>query len=121
MKDFSFQKIESIHGFFLHYQNQSFQDSCVLDVDFVIRDQAREYIARFRFTHPNSIKFESGGIFHQMSIEMYDIGDRGWENKKYEVIDYEDESLHFYCTDIEIISVREAGMKELSHGNYTSA
>jgi len=107
IKDFSLQNIEFIVGFFLNYQNRSFEDGCLLDIDFFIKDHEKQYIARFRFYNPNSIDFESGGIYHQMSIGIYDIRDRGWENKNYEVIDYEEDSLHFYCTDIEIISIRE--------------
>lgn len=107
IKDFSLQKIEFIVGFVLNFQNRSFKDNCLLDIDFIIKDQNKQYIACFRFHNPNSIKFESGGVYHQMSIEIFDIRDRGWENKKFEVIDYEEDTLHFYCTDIEVISVRE--------------
>jgi hypothetical protein len=108
IKDFSLQNIESIVGFVLNFQNRSFKDSCVLDIDFLIKDKGTEYIACFRFHNPNTIKFESGGIFHQLSLEMFDISDRGWDNKKFEVIDYEEDTLHFYCTEIEVISVRDA-------------
>ncbi|MBT2697205.1 hypothetical protein J7E79_07245 [Bacillus sp. ISL-40] len=107
IKDFSLQNIEFIVGFLLNFQNRSFEDNCVLDIDFIIKDKEKQYIACFRFYNPKSINFESGGIYHQMSIEIYDIRDRGWGNKKYEVIDYEDDTLHFYCSDIEIISLRE--------------
>ena len=107
IKDFSLQNVECIVGFFLNFQNRSFEDNCLLDIDFIIKDKEKQYIACFRFYNPNRIDFESGGIYHQLSIEIYDIRDRGWEGKKYEVIDCEDDSLHFYCTDIEIISLRE--------------
>ncbi|WP_066304356.1 hypothetical protein [Bacillus sp. FJAT-29814] len=107
LKDFSLQNIESIVGFVLNFQAKSLEDHCVLDIDFTIKDKEKQYIACFRFHNPNSIKFESSGLYHQMSIEIFDISDRGWENKKYEVIDYEEDTLHFYCTDIEVISLRE--------------
>ncbi|MBO0959888.1 hypothetical protein J1P26_09135 [Neobacillus sp. MM2021_6] len=107
IKDFSLQNIEFIDKFVLNFQNKLFEDHCYLDIDFMMKDKEKQYIACFRFYHPNSIDFESGGIYHQLTIGIYDIGDRGWENKKYEVIDYEDDTLHFYCTDIEIISLRE--------------
>ncbi|MGG3468463.1 hypothetical protein ABES02_13370 [Neobacillus pocheonensis] len=107
IKNFSLQKIESIDRFTLNYQNRSLQDSCFLEIDFNIKGKEKQYIACFRFNNPNKIDFESGSIYHQLSIEIYDIRDRGWENKNYEVIDYEDDTLHFYCTDIEIITLRE--------------
>lgn len=108
IKDFSLKNIECMDGFFLNFQNRCFENNCLLDIDFVIKDKEKQYIACFRFYNPNSIHFESGGIYQQMSMEIYDIRDRGWENKKYEVIDCEEDTLHFYCTDMEIISLREA-------------
>ena len=107
IKDFSFKNIEFIDRFILNFQNRSFEDHCLLDIDFIIKDKEKRYNACFRFYNPTSIDFESGGIYHQLSLEIYDIRDRGWENRKFEVIDYEDDTLHFYCTDIEIISLRE--------------
>ncbi|GHH99480.1 hypothetical protein [Neobacillus kokaensis] len=107
VKDFSLQNIENIHGFFMNFQNRYSGDNCLLDVEFIIKDKEKQWISCFRFYNPNRIHFESGGIYHQLSLQIYDISDRGWENKKYEVIDYEDDTLHFYCTDIEVISVRE--------------
>lgn len=107
IKDFSLQKIESITGFHLDYENRSFRGQCILDIEFLIHNQGKPCIACFRFHNPNSIKFESGGMFQQLAIEFYDISDRGWENKKFEVIDSEDNALHFYCSEIEIISLRE--------------
>ncbi|WP_040207383.1 hypothetical protein [Neobacillus jeddahensis] len=115
INDFSFQNIEFIDKFFLNFQNRSFEDHCFLDIDFLIKDHDKQYIAGFRFHNPNSIDFESGGIYHQLSIGIYDISDRGWENKKYEVIDYEDDTLHFYCTDIEVISLSETHYKMKSY------
>ncbi|WP_251554277.1 hypothetical protein [Neobacillus muris] len=108
IKDFSLQKVEHIDRFCLNFQNKPFEDQCLLDIDFVIKDQDKRYISCFRFYNPNSIDFESGGIYHQLSLEIYDIRDRGWENKNYEVIDCEDDTLRFYCTDIEVLSFREA-------------
>ena len=107
VSNFSLQNIEYIDGFHLHFQNRFLENRCLLDIDFVIKDNEKQYIACFRFHNPTSIDFESGGIYHQMSIEIYDIRDRGWGNKKYEVIDCEDDTLHFYCTDVEIISLRD--------------
>ncbi|MBD8069714.1 hypothetical protein [Bacillus sp. PS06] len=109
LNDFSLQNIESIVGFHLNFErSKPFENHCLLDIDFLIWKKEKQYIASFRFYHPNSIHFESGGLFQQLSIGIYDISDRGWEDKKYEVIDYEGETLHFYCTEIELMNVKEA-------------
>ncbi len=105
--DFTLQNIEFIVGFYLNFQNCSIEDTSYLDIDFLVKDKKKEYIASFRFYNPSNINFESGGIFHTMSVAIYDISDRGWGNKKYEVIDYEEDSLHFYCTDMEVMSIKE--------------
>lgn len=106
-EDFSLRKIRYIVGFFLSFQSESFECNSVLDIEFLFDTEEKQYIARFRFYNPESINFESGGQFHQISIDIHDIKERGWENKRYEVIDYEEETLHFYCSDIEIIDVKE--------------
>ncbi|WP_141434290.1 hypothetical protein [Bacillus sp. 03113] len=106
-KDFSLENIKYIVGFFIRFQSEYFEGNSLLDIEFIIEVEEKQYIAHFRFYNPESINFESGGQYHQISIDIQDIKDRGWEKKKYEVIDYEQETLHFYCTDIEIIAVRE--------------
>jgi len=40
----SLQNIESIVGFFLNLQNNSFEDKCLLDIDFIIKDKEKQYI-----------------------------------------------------------------------------
>ncbi|WP_335442492.1 hypothetical protein [Neobacillus drentensis] len=107
INDFSLQNIKRIYRFLLNFQNKTFEGDCFLDIDFIMKDKEKQYLACFRFYNPNNIDFESEGIYHQLSIGIYDIRDRGWEGKFFEVIDYEDDSLHFYCSDIEIISLRE--------------
>jgi len=107
IRNFSFENIEYIAGFCLKFQNRSIDDNCVLDIDFIFEEQGTQYSACFRFYKPNRINFECGGIYQQISIAVLDIRDRGWENKKFEVIDYEEDTVHFYCTDIEVISVSE--------------
>lgn len=108
IKDFSLKNIELIDQFLLNFKNNAADGHCFLDIDFIIKDKKKQYISCFRFHDPDHIDFESGGIYHQMSLEIYDISDRDWEKKKkYEVIDCEDHTLHFYCSDIEIVSLRE--------------
>lgn len=107
LKDFSLQNIEFIDSFYLDFNSGSLGGTCFLDINFIIKDKEKQYNACLRFYNPNNIDFQSLGTYHQISIEIYDIRDRGWENKIYEVIDREDHNLHFYCTNIEITSLTE--------------
>lgn len=107
IKEFSLENIGLIDKFVLNFQNKFSEDHCFLDIDFSIKNKQKQHIARFRFHDPDHIDFASGGIYHQISIAIYDITDRDWGRKKFEVIDQEEHTLHFYCSAIEIISVRE--------------
>ncbi|WP_413306293.1 hypothetical protein AA0X95_05480 [Bacillus sp. 1P10SD] len=107
-KSFSMHSdIKFIVGFFLSFQSEFSEGSSVLDIEFLIEVDERQYVTRIRFYNPDSIKFESGGPFHQIDLDIHDIRDRGWEEKKYEVIDYEESTLHFYCSEIEVIFIKE--------------
>lgn len=108
IRDFSLRKINYIVGFYLSFHNESLLDgSSSLDIDFIIEDESKQYLARFRFYNPESVTLRSGGPYHQISIEIKDIKDRGWEGKKFEIDDYEEGRLHFYCSEIEVMSVNE--------------
>ncbi|MGE8082127.1 hypothetical protein [Peribacillus loiseleuriae] len=104
---FSLQNIRYIVGFFLSFQNELPEKTSLLDIDFIYEDDKKQYIVRLRFYNPESINFESGGPYHQININIHDIRDRGWEVKNYEVFDYEEDTLSFYCAKIEAISVKE--------------
>lgn len=104
---FSLQNIRNIVGFFLSFQNELSEKTSLLDIDFIYEDDKKQYIVRLRFYNPESINFESGGPYHQIDINIHDIKDRGWEDKNYKVFDYENETLSFYCTKIEAISIKE--------------
>lgn len=104
---FSLYNIRYIVGFNLSFQNELFEKTSLLDIDFIYKDESKQYIVRLRFYNPESIKFESGGPFHQIHFDIHDIRDRGWENIHYRVLDYEEDTLSFYCTKIEAISISE--------------
>lgn len=107
LKDFSFRNIKFIVGFFLSFESELQEYNSSLDIEFIIEDAGNQYTTRLRFDNPETIHFESGGRFHQIHLDITDIRSRGWENKNYEVVDYEDNRLHFYCSDVEVISVTE--------------
>lgn len=106
-KDFTLQNIKFIVGFFLSFKSEFLEGTSSLDIDFIIEVAEKQYITRFRFYNPESINFESGGQFHQIHLDIHDIRDLGWENKNFEVTDYENSTLDFYCTEVEVISVQE--------------
>ncbi|WP_345241318.1 hypothetical protein [Pontibacillus salipaludis] len=106
--DFSLINIELLTSFFVSFYKELGENKSLLEVDFVIKDDnGNKFLAKFHFHHPENIRFESGGPYHQISIDIQDIRDKGWENKRFEVIDFEKDNLHFYCSDIEVISIKE--------------
>lgn len=108
VEDFSLTKIIFITGISVSFYKEFEESRSLLEIEFIIEDDnCKKYLAKFHFHNPEDIRFESGGRYHQTSIDIHDIRDKGWENKKYEVIDYEEDNLHFYCTDIEVISMIE--------------
>ncbi len=108
VQDFSLIKIKLITSFYVSFYKEVGENKSLLEIDFVIDDDnGNKFIANFHFHNPENIRFESGGPYHQISIDIQDIKDKGWENKRYEVTDYEEDTLHFYCSDIEVISIKE--------------
>ncbi|MBP1943578.1 hypothetical protein [Cytobacillus luteolus] len=107
VQDFSLINIILITGFSVSFYKEFEENKSLLDIDFVIEDiDGNKFLAKFHFHNPESIRFESGGPYHQISIKIEDIEDKGWENKRYEVIDYEGDTLHFFCSDIEVMSIK---------------
>ena len=73
MKEFTFQDIKFIAGFFLSFKTDFLEGTSLLDINFIIEDLKKQYITRFRFYNPESINFESGGPFHQIHLDIHDI------------------------------------------------
>ena len=40
-----------------------------------------------------------------MNTSIIDLSDRGWESVNYEVEDYENDRIHFFCREVEITGV----------------
>jgi len=51
--------------------------------------------------------FEGNGV-QVMGFDIHSIGDRGWEDLNFEVEDYEDGRIHFFCGRVRIIEANEA-------------
>ncbi|OZM58718.1 hypothetical protein CIB95_03880 [Lottiidibacillus patelloidae] len=107
IQDFSLINIKLITGFFVSFYKEFEENKSLLEIDFVIEgENGNKFLANFHFHNPQNIRYESGGPYHQISIKIQDIEDIGWENKRYEVIDFEGDTLQFYCSDIEVMSIK---------------
>lgn len=105
LQNFSFANIKCISNFNLSFQKEFNVHSSILDIDFIIEGNGNRYLVQFRFHNPQNITFESNGSYHQISLNIEDITERGLEKIKFEVEDYEENTLHFFCSEIEIISI----------------
>jgi len=107
ISDYSFFDVKLISDFHLKMFEEAFEKKAILDIEFVIESKDSRYKTIIRFHDPQEIKFESYGAYHQISLDIRDISERRWENLNLEVIDYEDDRLHFYCSKAEILDIRK--------------
>jgi hypothetical protein len=105
VKNFTLANVKCMTNFNLSFFRNWDVFSALLDIDFIVESEEESYLVQFRFRDPQNIKLESLGYFHQVSLEVKDLSKRGWENIKFEVEDYENDALNFYCSEIEIISI----------------
>ncbi|MED4284999.1 hypothetical protein P4679_24070 [Priestia megaterium] len=108
IQDFSYADIKYLTAFYLGYSSEISDHKAHLEIDFVIEDKNNKdnrILAKFRFRHPKQVYLDSDGTYHQIHLDIEDITDRGWENSRYKVLDYEEGTLSFYCSSVEVISV----------------
>ncbi|WP_460185706.1 hypothetical protein [Thermopirellula anaerolimosa] len=60
---------------------------------------------RFADVSDLSIKQFGDGDTQITGFDIADLSDRGWDRVKYEVQDYENSRIHFFCADIEVMDV----------------
>ncbi|MBO9128528.1 hypothetical protein [Bacillus sp. 165] len=107
ISDFSFFDVKLITDFHLKMFEEAFEKKAVLDIEFVIERTGTWYKTIIRFHDPQEIKFEAGGNFLQVSLDIINISERRWENLNLEVTDFEDDRLHFYCSKAEVLDIRK--------------
>jgi len=107
ISDFSFFDVKLITDFHLKMFEEAFEKKAVLDIEFVIERTGTRYKTIIRFHDPQEIKFEAGGNYLQISLDILDISERKWENLSLEVTDFEDDRLHFYCSKAEVLDIRK--------------
>ena len=68
---------------------------------------AETFRLHLRFTGVQSFELhEFGGGWTQiMGFDIVDVSDRQWDKIKFEVIDYEDQRLSFFCETVEVLAV----------------
>ncbi|MDN7240829.1 hypothetical protein QWY14_03460 [Planococcus sp. N028] len=110
IKNFSYSNIKCITNFNLSFVKDFDVYSSLLDIDFMMESKGDSYLLQFRFRDPQNIKFESLGYFQPVGLAVHDLRNKGWENIKFEVEDYENDSLKFYCSEIELISVTKTSL-----------
>ncbi len=55
-----------------------------------------------------SLEDFGGGRVQIMGFDISSVADRGWENVNFEVSDYEDGKLFFYCVSVRVLKVGAA-------------
>ncbi|TWT09366.1 hypothetical protein [Planomicrobium sp. CPCC 101079] len=109
--DFSYADIKCITNFNLSFIKDLDIYSSLLDIDFIVESAEGMYLVQFRFREPQNIRFESLGYFQPVNLAIRDLRKKGWENIKYEVQDNENNTLSFYCSEIEVISVSKTSLE----------
>ncbi len=82
--------------------------SPVLTVAMVMETEDRSPNVRVKmaFSHVSSLRVEiAGGEARIIGFDVRDISDRQWESARWEVLDFEDEVLRFYCRDAQVDGV----------------
>lgn len=107
LKDFHFAGFQSITNFELQFTIDFGEPKSLLAINFLYQEAEREFDVLLHFTDPRCLNLSGPGRTFDISLYMMDLTDRGWEDMKFEVGDYEDNSLHFYCTAIKVAWISE--------------
>ena len=107
LKAFHFGGFQSITNFELQFTIDFGEPHSLLAINFLYQEEEREFDVLLHFLNPKSLDLSGIGRTFDISIYMMDLTEFGWEDTRFEVGDYEDNSLHFYCAAIELASVSE--------------
>lgn len=107
---FAIHRLKWISDFHLRIiHNKYFEPISTLDVTFLLKENEITYEVCIRFSGVESLNFESRAILTYISgFNIKDVAKYGYHPMKYEIEDYEDAAIHFYCTDIEYLSIKES-------------
>lgn len=103
----------------LKYQSENDNNSSEIIIDGLMQmrntthawpmDEKSWFLISIKFIGINNFKINGLGSTPKqvMGFDIVDISDRGWENINFQIEDYEDDSIGFYCKEICILSVEE--------------
>lgn len=103
----------------LKYQSENDNNSSEIIIDGLMQmrntthawpmDEKSWFLVSIKFIGINNFKINGLGSTPKqvMGFDIVDISDRGWENINFQIEDYEDDSIGFYCKEICILSVEE--------------
>ena len=108
--NFTIHRLEWISDFHLHgIHNKYFELVSTLDITFLLNENETTYELCIRFSDIEALRFESGGMLTQISgFNINSLKENGYHPLKYEIEDYENGIIHFYCSDIEFLSLVES-------------
>ena len=102
--NFSWSNIKAIHNLQMKYPKvQDGHGKSLLIIQFLYEEGESKYDFLFYFYAPRTLVLETSGEYQQISLTVHNMKERGWEGILYEVEDYEEQRLSFYCEDIEFI------------------
>lgn len=107
---FSFTDIKCLTNFNLSFIKDFNIYRSLLDIDFIVESNNESFLVQFRFREPQNIKFESLGYFQPVDLAIRDLSSKGWENIKYEIQENENNTLSFYCNEIEVVSISKTNL-----------
>jgi hypothetical protein len=101
---FSFSDLRIIRELRFFQREDTHDITMVLDTE----RRAPNYRISVRFRRVSSLKIESlggGSVQGITGFDVFCIADRQWDGLDWEVTDYENSAIHFYCESVEITSV----------------
>lgn len=107
---FSYTDIKCVTNFNLSFIKDFNIYRSLLDIDFIVESHNESFLVQFRFREPQNIKFESLGYFQPVDLTILDLSSKGWENIKYEIQENENNTLSFYCSEIEVVSISKTNL-----------
>lgn len=89
-------------------ENEFFEQIAVLEIIFSVACSAGNDVEmKVKFVNVTDVSFKNLGKCNQiLGFEIVENNDRGWEECcRYQVNDYENSILRFYCEKIEVVDV----------------
>ena len=108
---FSFGEFDIVRELRFWYNPRDADRNATIEMTLESSSRAPNYAMRLRFSGVSSFRVKDfGSTWTSISgFHIVDIADRQWEDVRWEVEDYENDDIGFYCRSIEIVSVIPLG------------